>query len=76
MASVFSNVKVTGDSTRGMGVRAYLERIQKGTRKEELDVFGIILFPTTGIVALFMKLKLKLLLINDSTNILQNTNAI
>lgn len=44
--------------------------------EKELEIFGIILlFPTTGMAALFMKLKLKLVLINDSTSILQNANA-
>lgn len=44
--------------------------------EKELEIFRIILsFPTTGMAALFMKLKLKLVLINDSTSILQNANA-
>lgn len=42
--------------------------------EEELEILGItLLFPTTGKVVLFMKLKLNS--INDSTSILQNVNA-
>lgn len=43
---------------------------------EELEMFRIILlFPTTGKIVLFLKLKLKLVLINNSPNILQNGNT-
>lgn len=59
-----------------MGVEACLERIQKAMEEEDLEIFGsVLLFLTTGIVSLFMKLKLKLVLINDSSSILQNANV-
>lgn len=58
-----------------MGVEACLERIQKAMEEEDLEIFGSVLFLTTGIVSLFMKLKLKLVLINDSSSILQNANV-
>lgn len=41
-----------------------------------IEMFGIILlFATTGEIVLFLKLKLKLVLINNSPNILQNGNT-
>lgn len=59
-----------------MGVEACLERIQKAMEEEDLEIFGsVLLFLTTGIVSLFMKLKLKLVWINDSSSILQNANV-
>ena len=40
-------------------------------------MFGIILpFPTTGKIVLFLKLKLKLVLINNSPRILQNAKTV
>lgn len=58
-----------------MGVEACLERIQRAVEEEDLEIFGSALFLTTGIVSLFTKLKLKLVLINDSSSILQNANV-
>lgn len=58
-----------------MGVEACLERIQRAVEEEDLEIFGSVLFLTTGIVSLFMKLKLKLVLINDPSSILQNANV-